>query len=116
MVLYLITICKAQKLDYVDESELRSVMSYLFEHKHYFKDYTFERHGKYRQLHCHAIVDTQPIYKTFKVIPFRVYYSPVYDIKGAMNYLHKDAYNRYRQEQILAENQYQIYRFLGHAA
>ncbi len=113
MVLYMITICKAQKLHYVDESELRSVLSYLYDHHHYIVDYTFERHGKYRQLHCHAIIDTQPDYKTYKVIPFRVYYSEIYDKDGAVKYLYKYAYNTYMQEQILVENQYSyISRFI----
>jgi len=103
----MITICLPQKLNFVSESELRSVMSYLSEHEHYcFIDYTFEAHSKYRQLHCHAICKIPQKRLLYKYAGFRIFYSKIYDYRGAMQYLYKYASNRYLQEQIITENYY----------
>jgi len=104
---YLLTITKYQKLDFVDESELRLVMEYLKDNKVYFIDYAMETSGMYRQLHLHAVVKYRGRYKFLsKFGNFRVHWSPVTDINGAFRYIYKDAYNRDMQSQILVINQY----------
>ncbi len=109
---YLITICKAQKKHYVEEAELRSIKTFLESKKVYFKDYVFECHGLYRQLHCHAIVKFYGRWSLFtNHAGFRIYWSKILNEPGAISYLKKFASNRYRQEQILTENQYNLYRF-----
>jgi len=110
---YLVTICKAQKKGYVDESELRAVMEFLKEKKVYVIDYSFEVHGMYRQLHVHLVVKYYGRWKDLLNFQgFRIYWSQVYDIVNALNYLNKLAYCRLKQEEILTENKYQVYRFL----
>lgn len=102
----MITICKAQKKLKVSEAELRSIKEYLEAHQHIFIDYAMETHGMYRQLHMHAIIKKPPHYWVYGFAGFRIYYSIIYDLRGAQLYIYKHAYNFYSQQQILDINEY----------
>lgn len=53
---YLLTIRKHQVKDYVTEETLNRHLKY-----YNVKDYCYEAHGKYKQLHVHAIVEIDTI-------------------------------------------------------
>ncbi len=114
MTLYMVTIHKSKVKDYVSEEELREILRILFSKDIKILDYTFECHGVYRQLHCHAIVmlpnDT---WYSSKVKGYRLYWKKVFDCGKALKYLHKQAYSNITQERILQENQYKKYRFIS---
>lgn len=113
MVLYLLTICKPQKKEFVDVTELQGIMAFLYTEEVYFFDYVYEMHGVYRQLHAHCIVNIPPrtMYST-KLFGFRLWWSKIKsgDTPKVKRYLHKIVKNSYIQEQLIQENYYKQYR------
>ncbi len=116
--LYLITITKYQKLDYVEQHSLDEVVRYLnVEMKSLVvHDKVYESSGLYKQLHIHAIVSiakevrySDYIYRWFD---FKVQYSKIYDLSGAIKYLYKEAKSDLHQENILLYNYFKVYRFI----
>ncbi len=108
---YLLTIRKHQVKDYVDESMINSVMDYLklkHDSLHVVKE-CYEVDKKYEQLHYHAVVEIshRVWYKdNSKFKTFRIHWSPIGNLCGAISYILKDASNKYEQEQILIKNYY----------
>ncbi len=113
---YLITTNHYNKKAYIDEVDLRSIKQLLESYNVYFDDYVFEWHGKYRQLHMHAIVKFSGRYKPLtKFESFRIHWAPArsaQDLKEFRRYLTKQVYNRWMQEQVLSFNQYSKFRFV----
>ncbi len=119
---YMITISCQQKKDYIDTILLLEVLMWLkmsidsLQIMHF----VYENSGKYRQLHWHGIVTVK---KNFRYSPFTAFgakhitgntyivnWTRVYNLKRAIDYLHKDL--RYRsQEEIISDNYYTINRF-----
>lgn len=108
---YLITVRKHQVKDYVDKSMLDEAMGYLkFKHNTlHIVDQCYEIDSKYKQLHYHAVVEIKHriVYKDnsrYKL--YRIHWVPVRDLEGALRYIKKQAYNKYKQEEILMINYY----------
>ncbi len=99
---YMVTISCQQKLETISSNQLYAVILYLKLHidsLHIIKD-AYEKSGKYKQLHYHAIVEVK---EGFRFSPFTQYgsrnltlntfsinWTKVYDLQGAKNYLDKD--------------------------
>ncbi len=106
---YMVTIAKCQKLDYVEPFQLNNVMLWLKLRLSTLNvdDFTFENDGKYRQLHMHSIVTVKrPVYYKYnnKHNGFYIDWKPITDLEGAYRYIHKHAYNKYEQENIITDN------------
>ncbi len=106
---YMVTIAKCQKLDYVEPSQLNSVMLWLKikQRTLHVDDYTYENDGKYRQLHMHSIVTVKrPVYYKYnnKHNGFYIDWKLITDLDGAYRYIHKHAYNEHEQQMIINEN------------
>ncbi len=107
--LYMVTIHKYQKKDFVTHIEILEVVNWLYSRIPFMKtkNLVFEIDHKYLQLHGHCFVRTnEPISfkKHCKHNGFGVYWRPIYDYKGACDYLKKQVKNKYEQDQILLEN------------
>ncbi len=108
---YLVTIRKHQVKDYVDQTMIDIVILHL-KLKHdtlRVLDHCYEIDKTYHQLHFHGIVELchKISYKNnSKFNCFRIHWSPIGDLCGAIRYVHKDAYNEPSQEQILTLNKY----------
>lgn len=111
MYKYLITIRKHQVKDYVDKSLIDEIKMYI-KLKHdslkIIKE-CYEVDKKYKQLHYHAVVEIN--HKVWfkdnsKYKDFRIHWSPVGSMCGAIKYVLKEASNEYEQEQILIKNYY----------
>ncbi len=100
------------KTKYVTATALDSLRAYL-ESKHIkFIDYVYEMHGMYRQLHMHAIVQYNGLYKPLtKFANFKLHWARIDDLDGATNYIHKYVYNKDTQQQTINENHYKLHRF-----
>ncbi len=108
---YLLTIRKHQVLDQISELDIDEVIDYLkaklksinIVHQCYEIDKT------YNQLHYHAVVTL--VHKVWykdnsKYKGFRIHWSPIGNLCGAIQYVLKEASNKYEQEQILIKNYY----------
>lgn len=108
---YMVTIAKHQVKDYVQPGDIYKVMEELkwrFPSLH-FSVLGFELMPKYNQLHCHAIAElNEAVFyrKNSSIFGFRIQWSPVRELAGAIQYCMKDAYNKYAQQQILDINRY----------
>ncbi len=112
---YMITIRKHQVKDYVSKEDLDIVYNKLNTKllndniKQIYKKVVYEIDPHYNQLHSHCLlyISQRPLFKRYSsFIGFRVFWRPIYDLKGAIGYLEKDAYNEFAQELILIENFY----------
>lgn len=102
---YLVTLRKSQVKEYVSWEELTSMMVQL-ENTFTIRDYCFEAHGVYRQLHCHLLIESDMALR-FK------FYSKMFDdyilhfrsvdkfssLKKVSQYIHKHC-NNHSPEQI----------------
>ncbi len=107
----MITIRKHQVLDYVTQHDLDKVIGCL-KWKHdslRIMKHTYEIEDKYKQLHLHAVVYINRLLRYIdnnKFLDFKIHWSPVTSLSGAIKYITKDSKNRYEQEQILITNYY----------
>ncbi len=109
--MYLLTIAKHQVKDYVSVKDLQDVHWAL---KCRLTDLyvpllSYEVSPTYRQLHMHGIAITKRavFYKeNCSLLGYRIQWSRIYDLKRAIQYVFKDAHNRYEQEQIIQQNYY----------
>ncbi len=124
MILYLLTVSCQQKLNYVSKSDIDDVLFWIKMNESTFKAYnhSYERSGKYNQLHYHAIVEVK---SSFRYKPFTQYgdintycntfkidWKRVTDFNGALGYVLKDTDNcPFRQEEILLLNYYKHHYF-----
>ncbi len=109
--IYLLTIAKHQVKDYVSQNDLLRVHTAL---KCRLADLyvplvAYEISPKYRQLHMHGIALTKRAVffkENCSILGFRIQWRKIYDLEKAIQYVYKDAYNSYIQEQILIMNYY----------
>ncbi len=110
---FIMTIQKQQKKDYVDRQMIDEVMEYF---KSKFVTMRTAEHGyeignKYCQLHLHTIVSVmEQFYFKYNnsYNGFRIEWTPIYNFRGAINYVHKDTKNNKAiQDQIFNKNEYQ---------
>ena len=116
-MLYLLTIRKSQVKDYVTIKELLDILATFHGHNYFsVRDVGFHMHGKYNQLHLHAIVfATNPV--TTWVNGFRCYWKPANSYvedplreQKMSKYCHSDDYGHpMRLQQLLDENYYQYH-------
>lgn len=110
--LYLLTITKHQKLDYVLPCDIIQVIETLKSEIINFRilDFSFETSGLYSQLHFHCIcsIDSFFKFKNYKSLyGFQLYWKTVTKLKGALNYIYKDTNKMpHLQDEILVLNQY----------
>ncbi len=108
---YLLTIRKYQVLDQVSELDINEILDHL-KNKHvslHIVKQCYELDETYNQLHYHAVIEiaTKIWYKdNSKHNDFRIHWSPIGSLCGAIKYVLKDASNQYEQEQILIKNYY----------
>ncbi len=100
---YMVTICKHQVKDWVDEKQLSAVFRRIC-NTHPFDlhivDYDTEIDPIYKQLHAHAVVHS-PIPIIYKNMitsynGFRIYYKEVGSLPGALSYLHKNEFEGHK--------------------
>ncbi len=109
----MITIHKHRVKEYVDPLELlEKYRTYLNLTDSGNVSFAMEYHGKYAQLHMHALICgvTNRWYRV-KLKDYRVYCRNMdtKDYKKCLNYIWKLAENGYRQSQILDENYYRYH-------
>ncbi len=112
---YLLTIVKSQRKDVIYQADIDKVYDYLkwnlqslHVHMH-----CYEIDSTYNQLHSHAIISIDQYFKFLHYNTFKGFYIK-WDIIDKINddfkwvnrYLHKDAHNKYIQEEILTRNYY----------
>ncbi len=105
---YMVTVAKNQKRDKVLLDEIHSVLHYITQcyPTIEFKETVYEI-AKYNQLHSHSIVfiNKKIRYASIsKYNDFRIYWRPIFDLKGARSYLTKVVKNQKIQKQILNRN------------
>lgn len=112
-MLYFLTIRKFKVKEYVSPKELDAVLLTLQQlYSIIPKEKGAEIDPKYHQLHAHCIMSsTNKIrYKNLSRIgPFRLFWKEIktqHDYKKISNYIKKNAYNQYKQEEILIRNYY----------
>ncbi len=111
---YLLTIRKHQVKDYVDKSMLDQIVGSL-KLKHdtlHVLNHCYETFCKYEQLHFHGIVNiSHNIYykDNNSVDGYQIRWAPIYNMKGALKYIIKEAYNKYEQEYIHVINYYRYH-------
>ncbi len=119
---YMVTISCQQKKDYIDKQMLDEVILWLkisIPHLHIIRS-VYENSGKYRQLHWHAIVTTNRVFRYAPYTAFglenitrntyRIQWEEVYNSHRAVEYLAKDLRHQ-SQDDILTNNYYSINRF-----
>lgn len=122
MILYLLTISCQQKLNYVSKQNLDEVILWLKMNHISFKVYkhSYERSGKYSQLHFHGIVQMAGRWLPFTQYgdsavmdnTFRLQWSRVTDYPGALDYVLKDTKGiASEQDEIIILNYYQYHFF-----
>ncbi len=124
MILYLLTISCQQKKAFVQQSDLDEVLLWLKMNEDTFHVYkqSYERSGKYLQLHFHAIVGIRTTFRwrpytqygdtEVMALTFRVHWSRVTDYPGAVLYVYKDTKNNsVVQQQIFIQNLYKYHYF-----
>ncbi len=121
MVFYLLTISCQQKKDFIQKYQLDEVCLWLKMNiaSLHIQPYVYETSGKYNQLHYHAIVSVD---KYFRFKPFtacgsiettntfRVQWSKVDNLSGALQYIQKDLWYA-SQGEILIRNYYKYNMF-----
>ncbi len=111
-ILYLLTITKHKKTDYVLPQDIYPVLSILRLDLPTLViiDQSFERSGHYTQLHYHAIVSITDYFK-FKsytsIKGFQLSWACINNLYGAQRYIFKDTKNKeHIQDEIIALNTY----------
>lgn len=107
---YMLTVAKHQVKDYVTKSELDNVIHCLKLKLPFLVTSTikcYELSPKYHQLHMHIYVASpRPIFykNNNSVNGFRLQWSKCTNYSGMIEYIRKDAINKYVQDQILIQN------------
>ncbi len=124
MILYLLTISCQQKNQFVSKEDLDEVINWLKlseESLHVWK-HSYERTGRYTQLHFHAIVSVRSGFywkpyiqygdRDYMHLTFRVQWKRCGHFPGAVKYIYKDTHNSdIVQDQIFNENMYKYHYF-----
>lgn len=111
---YGVTISKHQKLDYVDKSDLDTVIVELKQRLNTFNPLIvrYENSGKYGQLHCHIYGSIKEYFRyknNNSILGYRIQWDRLKTQKDKfewVKYINKEVNNKYRQDQILMENLY----------
>ncbi len=119
MMLYMITIRKCQVKDKVIESDLDQVLYHLVESNNQISYLNFiiykvadEAHGKYMQLHRHALILHPDKNRCTFYQGFRIYWSPIdANLQRVLNYITKHASDYCEQQAIYTLNDYSDYSF-----
>ncbi len=117
MVYYLFSIHKHRVLEYVSSDDLISILNTLrakLPRSTFIMDYAMEAHGLYIQLHLHGIIRSIKrinYTKLTSIRGFRIHWNRFQqsDRDKVASYIHKNAHDYYRQDQILAENYYRYH-------
>ena len=124
MILYLLTISCQQKTEFISKEDLDEVLTWLRHNEptfHVYK-YSYERSGKYGQLHFHGIIQVRSAFRWKPFIQYgdldhmnltyRVHWKRINDYEGAVSYIYKDTRNcPVKQDQIFNENMYKYHYF-----
>lgn len=109
---YMVTICKHRRLEYITESELWKQLGMLLDvlpQGTLFSNIVFELDPKYHQLHLHAICRTK-VHLWYKRLvgneQYQYYWTRVYDIDGVIRYIYKDGFGDVQQNQVFEQNYY----------
>ncbi len=109
--LYMLTIQKHRKLEFVSAEELFSVLQHLFGSINSFRvlDHSFEVGKEYKQLHFHGLVSCGYFrfmsYKSF--LGFKLTWSKMTNLKGCLNYIYKDTDKKeHLQDEIVSLNHF----------
>ncbi len=106
---YMITIRKHQVKDKVLLDEIHSVLHHiqLLYPNIRFMQTVYEIDPKYEQLHCHSIVHVNTKIRFASISKFkgfRIFWRPIFDIKGARSYLTKVIKTNKQQKILLNRN------------
>ncbi len=110
--LYMLTISKHQKLHYVLPQDIYSVIDSLKSKIHSLTllTHSFERSGRYTQLHMHCLIQVIEFFKfkDYKSINgFHLKFRSINNLKGAIKYINKDTQGSPPiQDEILSLNKY----------
>ncbi len=111
--IYMVSIHKQQKKDFVSKKNLDDILSRLLASLEYHQpqvdNKVYEMTQKYCQLHLHCLLTTNTDFRYFrytKQCGFRVHFKKVYDLQGIQRYLNKQVTCDAIQDQILDENFY----------
>lgn len=119
---YLLTISCQQKKLFVCKKNLDEVIRWISDNNNSFVilHHSYERSGKYSQLHFHALVSFKGYWKPYTQwgdldythLSFRIQWVKIRDAFGAINYIYKDTLNnKFRQEFIHIMNHYKYNYF-----
>ncbi len=111
--IYMVSIHKHQKKDFVSKNDLDNVLNKLLALLGYYSpqvdNKVYEMTHKYCQLHLHCLLITARDFRYYKYTKFqgyRVHFKKVYDLQGIQRYLHKQVTCDASQDQLLDENYY----------
>ncbi len=106
-MLYLLTIRKSQVKDYIQQNDLDDILTFILNTtKGYLLGKGYHIHGKYKQLHMHALTQI-PFTTNTWLNGYRIYYSKVHsNIHKVISYIHSDHKNIYELSQLLIQNYY----------
>ncbi len=111
--IYMVSIHKQQKKDFVSKKNLDDILNRLLVslvyHQPHVDNKVYEMTHKYCQLHLHCLLTTNTdfrYYRYTKQCGFRVHFKKVYDLQGIQRYLRKQITCDAQQDQILDENYY----------
>lgn len=111
--IYMVSIHKQQKKDFVSKKNLDDIfhrlLALLEYHQPRVDSKVYEMTSKYCQLHLHCLLSTITDFRYFrytKQCGFRVHFKKVYDLDGMRRYLGKQVTCSAKQDQILDENHY----------
>ncbi len=122
MVFYLLTISCQQKTDFIQKYQLDEVCLWLKMNiaSLHIQPHVYETSGKYNQLHYHALVSVDKYFyyrpftaygeKNKTISTFRIQWSKVDNLSGALQYLRKDLWHA-SQGEILIRNFYKYNYF-----
>ncbi len=116
ILMYMITIRKHRVKEYVSSDDLYDILRAVMMHNPHLGWMTegLEAHGKYLQLHMHAlfITNTPPLDKITSLFGFRIYWSEMdkdSDTSKIFDYIHKYDIDSYHREQIETDNWYRYH-------
>lgn len=109
--MYMLTIQKHRKLEFVAVDDLFKVLQHLFSSIDSFRvlDHSFEVGDEYHQLHFHGLISSGWFrymdYKTF--LGFKLTWKPMTNLMGCLNYIYKDTDKKaHLQDEIVALNHF----------
>ncbi len=111
--IYMVSIHKHQKKDFVCKYDLDNVLNKLLASLASYQpqagNIVYEMTAKYCQLHLHCILKVARDFRYYRYTKsngFRVHFTKVYDLIGIQSYLSKQVTCHAKQDQILDENFY----------